>query len=480
MAKKIPLEAPAMRLRGGENIRPITVATPSAEDPTTPPEVSCEVVAAFTPTAEQQAAIDGVLAFASGADGNFACIRGAAGTGKSTISRLIRQALTDAGFTVGLAAPTHKACQVLADACGVNKDATATFASLLALREKKVRDKVTFVRDYSRKPRIDEAQVWLCDEASMLEPELLEMIREEVDLWARFLFIGDVAQLFPVNFGKVSPALQLTPSFELTQVMRHDGALLDAVTAIRQTTGNAWRIPFYRDQIGDGSAIHTYPDKREWQRAILQMATHHHDGDPDAFRVLCFRRAEVAKLNAAIRRHIYGQAADPFVPGERLVTLEAVKNPDLPNGSPLYGSSRELVIQSAHRLTGKPFIAWRLIVLASGDGEVAHQITVVDPTDEAKLAAALGQLRQKALANKGEQNSWSPFWTLRDAFAQVQSHWALTVHKAQGSQFLNVFVDGPDLDSAPGDRSIRRHLWYTALTRGQQAAHLIADQEVQS
>ena len=440
----------------------------------------------FTPTLEQQRAIDGLVDFArSGTGGNFAALLGPAGTGKSTISRLVRQALTDAGFSVGLAAPTHKACQVLADACGVSKDETATFASLLALREKKVKDQVEFVRDWRRKPRIDEHDIWLCDEASMLEPQMLEMIQQEADFWDRFIFIGDPAQLPPVTYGKVSPALRLTPRFELKRVMRHDGAVLDAATAIRQTAGNTWRTRFHQSVIGDGSAIYTYEDKRKWQHAILDFAAEHH-ADPDAFRVLCFRRMEVAKINLAIRRHVFGRDADPFLQGERLITVEPIKDPADPDGFPLYGTSRELVIQQATSTEqllpscsdGIPYRCWQLIVLAEGPGELPKRITVIDPSHEGKLAVTLGQLAGEAKEHPGEQGAWDPYWELRDAFAQVQPAWAMTVHKAQGSQFRHVFIS-PDLDTAPGPKSMRRHLWYTGFTRSQQAVHLIADPGVQ-
>ena len=104
-------------------------------------------------TAEQQAAIDGVLAFCKDpGGGNFCAVVGAAGAGKSLIARLIRNGLMAAGYNVGLCAPTHKACQVLATACGVDKSETVTFASLLGLREKKLKDEIDFVPAPGSKP----------------------------------------------------------------------------------------------------------------------------------------------------------------------------------------------------------------------------------------------------------------------------------------------------------------------------------------
>lgn len=441
----------------------------------------------FHPTPEQQDAIDGISAWVnSTTDSIFCTFTGPAGSGKSTITRLIRRALIAAGRTVGLAAPTHKACGVLAQACGVSKRETATFASLLALREKKTRDQITFVRDYRRKPRIDEAEIWICDEASMLEPELLEMLEQEADFWTRFIFVGDPAQLPPVDHGKVSPALKCSPAFHLSKVMRHDGAVLDNATAIRETTGRNYRVPFTATVIGDGSAIHTYDSKRAWQKAILEFAADHHDAnDPDAFRVLTFRREEAAKINTAIRRHVRGPNADPYLKGERLITIEAVSDPNDQNGLPIYGSSRELVIQECSKgellhsscADGKPYRCWQLITLADGHEEAPQYLRVIDPTHEGKLAVAMSMLRREALEKpKGEQGAWDGFWDLKNQFAVLQPHWAMTVHKSQGSQFRHVFI-GPDLDHVPGPKNLTRHLWYTAFTRAQQAVHVIRDQE---
>lgn len=443
----------------------------------------------FTPTDEQQAAIDGILAFCSQrGGGTLASFNGPAGSGKSTTSRLIRQTLVANGFSVGLCAPTHKACQVLATACGVNKSETATFASLLGLREQRKKDETDFVPVPGAKARLDENDIWLADEASMMHPKLLGYIEKAADFWTKIIFIGDQAQLSPVKFGRVSPALCCTPRFDLTKVQRHDGAVLDAATAIRQTTGNTWRPLFHRSQIGDGSSIFVYADKKEWQHAILEMAAEHHElNDPDAFRVIAWTNAEVAKLNAAIRRHVYGRQAEPFLSSERVITHEAVKSPH-DHSELVYGSSRELLILHAERTDylhpacsdGKPFICWELVT-QTDDGEPPRTIRAIDPTHEGRLQVALKQLREEAFErmNRGHgQHAWDEFWDLNDSFAQLQPYWCMTCHKAQGSQFRNVFVQGNDMDRAAGGAAERRRLWYTALTRAQRGVHLIADPEV--
>lgn len=463
--------------------RPVTAVQQQADD-------LAAKLSTFAPTAEQQAAIDGILAFCrQSGGGTFASFNGPAGSGKSTTSRLIREALVGAGYSVGLCAPTHKACQVLANACGVSKSETATFASLLGLREQKKRDEVDFVPVPGAKARLDENSVWLADEASMMHPKLLGYIEDAADFWTKIIFIGDQAQLSPVKFGQVSPALLCKPRFDLTKVMRHGGAVLDAATAIRQTTGSSWRPKFHHSQIGDCSSIFTYADKKEWQHAFLEMAYEHHEkDDPDAFRVLAWTNAEVSKLNAGIRRHVYGHNAAPFLSGERVITHEGVKAPD-DHDELIYGSSRELIILGVEQVDfhhpacsdGKPFKAWELVT-RTDDHEPPRTIRALDPTHEGRWQVALEALKKEALEahNRGRgQSSWDAFWDLKDAFAQLQPYWCLTCHKAQGSQFRNVFVQGRDLDRAAGGAAERRRLWYTALTRAQRAVHLIADQGVQ-
>jgi exodeoxyribonuclease V alpha subunit len=57
--------------------------------------------------------------------------------------------------------------------------------------------------------------------------------------------------------------------------------------------------------------------------------------------------------------------------------------------------------------------------------------------------------------------------------ARLPAHetaWAMTVHKAQGSEFDHVLIVLPDVDT----RLLTRELLYTAITRARQTVHLVA------
>jgi hypothetical protein len=336
--------------------------------------------------------------------------------------------------------------------------------------------------------RLEEAGVWTCDEASMLSPDLLELMLSEGEQFrVRFVFVGDHHQLPPVGHVETSPALRQPHRFELTQVHRHAGTVLDYANAIR--TGDVhWRVALPSGSNSwDGSTITAYEHREEWCQWVLRMAKEHNGDHTDMFRVLCFRNENAAQTNAAIRRHIYGPDAPAFVPDERLITLCAVVDPQRRNAPPIYGSSRELKVIdteqedfrfSAPGMAELVFNSWQLVV-RSEDDNFPRRIRTIDPADAPRLNATLDTLASQARAAQrfGLRGAWRHFWDLRESIAQLGGHWALTVHRSQGSQFHNVFIDTYDLDTAPDQHpwKVRRALWYVALTRAQHNVHLIAD-----
>lgn len=452
-----------------------------------PQQQAQELQESLIPTDQQQQAIDGIVAWCRAhSTGIFGSFVGPAGCGKTTVARWIYDALTAAGFDVGSGAPTHKACAVLARNIAINRDDVSTVASILALKEKKVGAKRTFVPDYRKKPRVSDHQIWLIDESSMLSADLLAIFEDYADFDTRILCIGDPAQLSPVEGKGLSPALKFDPTWKVDQVLRHGGAILDSATAIRQTTGKQWRPQFPQTVITDDSSVFTYKNHRELQHAFVEKAIAHHEGNPDQVRWLVFMNRSKDRMNTVTRRAVhqhFNLPNDPFVVGERLITGDSIKNPDDPQGLPLYGSSRELIVLQAEKqefllpacAEGKSFVGWQLVVKATDAGPDAKAkiINALDPSDQSYLDNRLQLLAREAKTPRG---SWDEFWELKEFWAELQPHWAMTTHKAQGSQFAEVFLD-PDLDKV---RAIdeRRRIWYTAFTRAQQAIHLVADQEV--
>ncbi|MBD0261179.1 MAG: AAA family ATPase [Tolypothrix sp. Co-bin9] len=153
-------------------------------------------------------------------------LRGYAGTGKTFCAQRIIKALQPNG-KVAICAPTHKAVHVLrrmAQEYDLKDVYIATLHSLLhimpgeydALGRQKLK-----ANEWSKEPWFHEFALVVIDEASMVDSELMVLIEEQE---VPTLFMGDPAQLPPINETE-SPVFQIPAGYELTQVMRYEGAI---------------------------------------------------------------------------------------------------------------------------------------------------------------------------------------------------------------------------------------------------------------
>ncbi len=155
--------------------------------------------AAFiTLTDEQQAAVNAVLrrAFSSPeARVKEELITGPAGSGKSTITRSIAEALSRRGLEVMGMAFTHNAAQRLYEVSGIE---SFTTSSALAIRPKWENGKQVYRADPYSQDRIDQADVWIVDECSMLPPEHHAILRDKAGGDQLVIYVGDDEQLTPI------------------------------------------------------------------------------------------------------------------------------------------------------------------------------------------------------------------------------------------------------------------------------------------
>lgn len=169
------------------------------------------------PTPCQLAAI-GILSANGGG-----ILRGLPGTGKTWLTAEIIRQLIEAGLRVKVAAPTHKAKSVLA--LRVDSEVTTVHA-MLGLQ-------VGQYPDRDRRSPID-ADVVLIEEASMLDSEMLGFICEALRPTTRLILVGDERQLESVGAGSPFKDLisqQYLPVASLKTIVRQSGPLLDMAHA---------------------------------------------------------------------------------------------------------------------------------------------------------------------------------------------------------------------------------------------------------
>lgn len=148
---------------------------------------------------------------------------GAAGTGKTYLVKALIKNCRYSYSTIGLSAPTHKACRVLHESIGITNIKPNTLQSDLGLRLNFDVDKF----DYNNPPfdpkgrvKIGDYKLYIVDEASMINKQLcmfLEKTCKNND--CKIIYIGDSSQLAPVN-EKYSSAFKCVRVFTLKQVVR--------------------------------------------------------------------------------------------------------------------------------------------------------------------------------------------------------------------------------------------------------------------
>jgi ATP-dependent exoDNAse (exonuclease V) alpha subunit len=202
--------------------------------------------------------------------------------------------------------------------------------------------------------------------------------------------------------------------------------------------------------------------------AIRRFTSQEYRDDSDFVKVLAWRNEQVDYYNSCIRAGVYGEmtaAAKPFIEEEHLVA----KSPILQGRNMLYPGSEELKILSVNVGTAEGFQCWYLDV-ESVDTGLCHTIQVIHERSKGDYLAALEEEKMNALHRSG---SWIPYYTLKNAFANVTYAFATTVHKSQGSTYQNALIDVTDIlrntivIPEVGLPEVNRCL-YTAFTRASE------------
>ncbi len=430
-------------------------------------------VSNFILNLDQQTALTAMLDFLQGT-GSFFVLKGYAGTGKTTLVQLLIQRCQ---LRIVLTASTHKAAQALMRSAyqwGNHHLEAMTIHRLLGLVVRQYQGEKYLSAEGTN--RLENYDLVLVDECSMVNEELWTILQDQAQASSvKFILIGDPAQLPPVGELE-SITFSLSPSAELTQVMRQAGGnpigpLLDS---IRTQLDQPLPSPRETDLILDNQQGFTSIAKREQflQFALKAFSSLRFQDDSNYARILAWRNKEVAQLNTYVRRQLFGSEAPRFLAGERLMARETIVDPI--SGKILLNSCGEVRIQSAFEDEAHGYRAWILEVLTEEDIQlkvpILHEaaFSVFEETKQLALNLAFEANQE---AQSGERDAkiaqikaWEQVERYNNLFAALDYCYALTVHKAQGSQFNNVFVIDRDLQRNPNVRE-RNQLRYVAYSR---------------
>ncbi|MFI2293450.1 exodeoxyribonuclease V subunit alpha [Isoptericola sp. NPDC019571] len=427
------------------------------------------------------------LAAAHAAGRRLTVLTGGPGTGKTTtVARLLAVLQDVAGepaLRVALAAPTGKAAARLQEAV---RDVVGALPP--EDRERTGRPEATTVHrllGYRSATRFRHHaghhlphDVVVVDETSMVPLSLMARLLEALRPDARLVLVGDPDQLASVEAGAVLGDLVARPAV-VEDLAEH------------VTTTRAVVEPVEDETLANGVVRLVTVHRQDEDSAILPLAAAIRDGDADAvLDVLRAGTGGVELVEADTERldesAVEGLHEDAIDAGRRLVA--AARAGDAARALEALGAHRVMV---AHRrgpvgvarwaaqveawveeatadgtlpptVPGSPWVVGRPLLVTTNDadvglynGDTGVLVAEGDPADGA-VVAAFGDPR-------------APLRVRTHRLPPVETVHAMTVHRAQGSQFRRVSLVLPP----PTSPLLTRELLYTAVTRAQEFVRVV-------
>ena len=369
-------------------------------------------------------------------------ITGGPGTGKTTSIRAILAMFDSLGLRTLLTAPTGRAAKRMTELTGCE---ASTVHRLLGARFAEDEESVVFAKNEADQLDCDAV---ILDECSMVDISLMSALLAAMPANARLVLVGDADQLPSVGPGDVFSAIlrsEAVPAVRLTEIFRQDGTS---------------RIVRNAHMINRGE----HPDLSENTGGFFRLKRFKAASTVDTITELCASRLP-EKMNIPSEEI---QVLSPTRKGELGTVnlnqhLQAALNPPAEGKKEkLFGSvvfregDRVMQIRNNYELS------WHSednSAAGSGiyNGDIGV-ITQIDLEQECLTVSFDGRLAVYSF----------------DLLLELEHAWAMTVHKAQGSEYRAVIL----ALCAASQMLTSRDILYTAVTRAKELLILVGDEQI--
>ena len=369
-------------------------------------------------------------------------LTGGPGTGKTTSLRGILSLFDHLQLRTALTAPTGRAAKRLSETCGAE---ASTIHRLLEPRYDSQTGGLTFAHN-EREPLDTDAVI--LDEASMVDLVLMQALLAALPGGCRLVLVGDPHQLPSVGPGNLLSDLlrsRRLPTLRLTEIFRQAAASAiirgaravdqgDCPVLVNDPAGDF----FFLRRLDPAAAVETIV-------SLCQTRLPQNMGiSPDQIQVLSPTRkgtAGTAALNRALQ-----EAVNPPAPDKQEKSF----------GTVLFREG-DRVMQVKNNYD----ILWEDHADGVGMGIFNGDIGRIESIDPASGLVTVDF--------DGHRAAYPP-----DMMTQLELAYAVTVHKAQGSEYRAVILSA--VEAAP--MLLTRGILYTAMTRAKELLILVGDDQV--
>lgn len=447
----------------------------------------------FVFTSCQQTAREAFRHFLRASDSTpVAMLRGAAGTGKSTLIREFVELSRQAGRLPVLMAPTGHASKRLRSASGC--PVSTVHSTLYQHRRTDLDESGGREVVFGPKGGLS-GDLWIVDEASLVgdrsvdsdedairlrfhEGKLLTDLLQALDdapEGTQLVFVGDQYQLPPIDSSH-SPALEATA---LSQRLNVHVPVWELETVTRQAEDS----PILRiaDRCRSGDPLSELPDLEETDSD--RLADHANDFENGSAVVIAWANTTVARFNRTIRT-VLGRPSSMPQAGDRLVSIRTTADDSFVNGDEMVVESVGTTLQVSRQLgrTGERVTAQLLRIVVSVetvsgrvpldtlillDGIEGHSKGDLEKIERVLLIDARTRFKEtKARSSEPDESLFLAADPVFNAVRVVYAY-ARTCHRAQGGEWDTAIVDVSQVRRAPKG-------WdYTAVTRARRHLKVI-------
>lgn len=441
----------------------------------------------FKPCNKQQAeAIANTQAFiTSGKATEWYMIEGKAGTGKTTIVQEVIKPFVGKKRIL-IMALAHKAKLVLAEKIreryGRGSVSAETIASATGMGMDMETGEFSPQFGASTFPPITETDIIICDEASMVNEQALELIMDRKHKRAIVIFLGDIGQLPPIRKAEEDHKEDPSPTFStrnksvLTERVRQ-GELSPILPYADYYWNNSRRPDPKQNPVPDEArtSIVTLAGSLVFSRSgsVIPAIMHLYDqavreGKPELIKTIVYRNNVRATVNNVIRTHLFGNDAWMQIKeGELLIFTDNHTIQDIK-------ISNATEIQALTAVEDITSDGWNIITVGISYNGNPMELQILNRAEQARYTEYLNQMAyeiKRMPFGDERHDAWIDFYKKKNRFAPVDYAYAITAHKAQGSTYDVVLVAEHDVMCIGViSNKAKSKAIYTAITRAKTLA----------